>query len=222
MFKRFFKKIRYRLLAGQLRHPHGKKGLLTGQMMNTANRFMYDFTLEQMQLRDREKVLEIGFGNGHLFPKVCAAANGLQVYGIDHSEQMLKEATLFNQPLIQNGELELVKGTATALPWPDHYFDRIFCINVIYFWEKPLENLTEIKRVLKPGGRFYATCRSKENMHQLPFTAWHFTTYTIEEWEGQLRLAGLKPVQSQTVKEPGLQETNVAFTSEQYCVAAEK
>lgn len=210
------------MLAGQLRHPHGKKGLLTGQMMNTANRYMYDFTLDQMQLRDRERVLEIGFGNGHLFPKVCAAAKELQVYGIDHSEQMLKEATIFNQPLIQNGQLELKKGTSSQMPWPDHFFDRIFCINVIYFWEKPLETLAEIKRVLKPGGRFYATCRTKENMQQMPFTAWHFTSYRIEEWEQQLREAGLNPVGSHTAKEPGLQENGVTFTSEQFCVAAEK
>lgn len=221
MWKKFFHKLKMKKLAHQLRKPDGKAGTKTGLFMNSSNSFMYSFTLEQMKLREGDNVLEVGFGNGHFFEKIYAQAPGLSLYGIDYSVQMLQEAKAANQSLIGKGCLELKSGNNDSLPWTDNFFDKIFCINVIYFWEQPLLHLQEIKRVLKPGGRFYATCRSKENMAQLPFTAYNFTTYRQDEWAAMLEKAGLKPVEIQTADEPGIQP-HVSFAAQQWCVTAEK
>lgn len=33
-------------------------------------------------------------------------------------------------------------------------FDKIITVESFYFWPDPLEDLGEVRRVLKPGGRF--------------------------------------------------------------------
>lgn len=222
MWKKFFQQLKMKRLARQLRKPDGKAGTRTGQLMNRSNSFMYAFTLELMKLREGETILEIGFGNGLFFDKITAQAPGLSLYGIDYSPQMVKEAGITNERLINQGSLKLVSGNSDALPWPEHFFDKIYCINVIYFWEEPLRHLQEIKRVLKPGGRFYATCRSKDNMAQLPFTAFNFTTYNPEEWTDQLKKAGLNPVEITTAEEPAILLQGVSFAAQHWCVTAEK
>lgn len=72
--------------------------------------------------------------------------------------------------------------SSDKMPFADNSFDKVFCINVIYFWEQPAEHLKEIYRVLKPGGKFYTTIRSKESMAEMPFTKYGFNMYSQSEW----------------------------------------
>jgi SAM-dependent methyltransferase len=45
-------------------------------------------------------------------------------------------------------------GSAYALPYPDHRFDLLVSQSVLEHIERPLAAFREIRRVLKPGGRF--------------------------------------------------------------------
>lgn len=220
MLRRFFKQWKWKRLARQLRQPSGKAGKDTGLLMNHSNRYMYALTLEQLALKKGDHVLEIGFGNGHFFTQLLSAAEEIHLYGIDYSPLMVEEAGKEHAAFIQSGQLQLVNGNSDAMPWPDQYFDRIFCINVIYFWDNPDDHLKEIRRVLKPGGQFFATCRSKENMTLMPFTKWNFKPYTAEEWETILIKNGLTPHLKKQTAEPALQEAGVPFEPMQWCVGA--
>ncbi len=220
MFSRLFKQWKWKRLARQLRRPTGNAGKETGILMNRSNHYMYQFTLEQMQLKDGDQVLEIGFGNGHFFPQVLSAAENLSLYGIDYSRLMVEETRRANSNLIQNGQLQLVNGNSNALPYPDQYFDVIFCINVIYFWDQPEDHLKEIRRVLKTGGRFFATCRSKENMALMPFTRWNFKPYTADEWETELKKNKLTPFLKESAIEAGFQDLQLPIEPRQWCVGA--
>jgi len=222
MIQRLFRNWKWKRLARQLRRPSGNAGKETGLLMNESNRFMYAFTLEQSGLKKGDRVLEIGFGNGQFFRQVIAAADSISLSGIDHSPLMFGEAVKSHIDLIQSGQLQLIHGNSNAMPWPDQHFDLIFCINVIYFWDNPHEHLREIRRVLKPGGLFLATCRSKENMVQMPFTKWNFKPYTAEEWNQILQQNGLQPCIDKQATEPGLLAANVPFLPLQWCVGARR
>ncbi len=78
------------------------------------------------------------------------------------------------QTNIADGKLILQLGSSDKLPFADNSFDKVFCINVVYFWDEPQKHLQEISRVLKPGGKFYATIRTKESMELMPFTKYGF------------------------------------------------
>ena len=202
MFKKFFQRLKFKMIARQLRRPSGTTGTRVGTMMNKANEFLYDFTLDLMKPADNSSILEIGFGNGKFFDKLFARANGLTVSGLDFSETMYNTAIKNNPAYIEKGNLVLQFGSSDKLPFPDKSFDKVFCINVIYFWEEPLKHLLEIKRVLKPGGKFYATARTKESMEKMPFTQYGFSFYETQRWKTLLEKAGLLFVEEQYVTDP--------------------
>jgi ubiquinone/menaquinone biosynthesis C-methylase UbiE len=204
MFSNFIEKWKQRRLAKQLRKPQGQAGERTGQMMNKANETLYDFTLRSMQWNGQLHLLEIGFGNGKFFEKLFAAAPGIQVAGLDYSDDMVKAAHIYNREFIESGRLSLHQGSSDRMPFPDNHFDIIFCINVIYFWNNTSAHLQEIKRVLKPGGSFYATIRSKESMAQLPFTKYNFITWSEDEWDKITAENGLHLRHTYQLEEPGM------------------
>lgn len=214
-------------MARQLRRPHGMAGGKVGKIMNRANEFLYDFTLNVMRPSDNESILEIGFGNGKFFEKLFSTAANLHITGLDFSATMLKAATLNNKERIAKGKLQLQFGSSDHLPFPANSFDKIFCINVIYFWDQPQQHLQEIKRVLKPGGHFYATVRTKESMLKMPFTKYGFNYYEREKWKTLLEETGLTLVEEKLIDEQltgpvigGVDINKTAFQS--LCVVAEK
>lgn len=212
----------FKSIASQLRQPHGEYALQIGDKMNASNSLLYNYTIEAMQLVDYDFVLEIGFGNGKFFDKLFAKANHLNISGIDFSAEMVKAATNNNQPLIQSNKLILKLGNSNQLPFADNSFDKIFCINVIYFWENTENHLKEIYRVLKPKGKFYTTIRSKESMLLMPFTKYGFNLYTETEWKHFLERNNFILSQSLKITEPEFELNSKNYSIESLCFIAEK
>lgn len=190
--------------------------------MNKANAFLYDFTLETMDLRDNENVLEIGFGNGMFFEKVFSKAANLRIHGVDFSETMLHAARENNQAAVTAGRLSLQFGNSDNLLFEDNSFDKVFCINVAYFWDEPTKDLQEVYRVLKPGGRFYTTVRTKESMQHMPFTRYGFRSYSEEEWKELLVNNKFSYIGSVLKDEPSYEMVESDFTFQSVCFIAEK
>jgi len=94
------------------------------------------------------RVLEIGFGPGHL--QVDLQAMGVSAFGVDESRQMAHHA---RHRLKKNGMLPaLSRGYAQRLPFCGQAFDCVaatFPSDFIF----EAETLIEIYRVLLPGGR---------------------------------------------------------------------
>lgn len=227
MFKKFFQRLKFKMMAKQLRRPQGATGDKVGRMMNKANESLYDFTLKVMKPLDNESVLEIGFGNGKFFDKIFSTAKGLKVTGLDFSKTMFEAATENNRSAIDSGQLILQLGRSDQMPFPDNSFDKIFCINVIYFWDDALLHMQEINRVLKPGGRFYATVRTKESMIKMPFTKYGFSFYETGKWKIILDYAGLRFIEEKAFDEPAVNLAAIGIGKEQLaieslCVIAEK
>lgn len=222
MFKRFFQRLKYKAMARQLRKPGGAIGVKVGHMMNKANEFLYDATLNAMQPADGDAILEIGFGNGKFFDKLFAKANNLHITGLDFSSTMAAEAKENNQRSISDGKLALVQGSSNQMPFADNSFDKIFCINVIYFWDEPQGHLQEIRRVLKPGGQFFATIRSKESMEQMPFTQYGFAKYNEDEWTSVVEHQQLHFEKAVEIKEPEVIFDGKPFRVQSLCLVSKK
>lgn len=174
------------LMASQLRLPSGVLAKLTGTSMNKANFQLYQLTLENLQLQDGDRVLEIGFGNGEFFPMLNSLAKNLRIAGLDHSQEMVSEAKKRNKDLYKTGLLELAVGSSDSMSFSNESFDKVFCINVIYFWENPQAHLAEIYRVLKPGGIFCIGFRPKENLEKFSFSQFGFKLFSAQDCENLL------------------------------------
>ncbi|MBP7513205.1 MAG: class I SAM-dependent methyltransferase [Flavobacteriales bacterium] len=207
-------------MAAQLRKPHGFLARKVGERMNAANRSLYEGAWEALDLRDGLSVLEIGFGNGLFMDDLSRKANGLVLHGLDFSEEMVKEATARNQKLVASGTLTLVHGASDHMPFPDAAFDRVFCINVVYFWEEPARHLSEVLRVLGPQGTFTAVLRARSAMEKLPFTRFGFTMYEQADWEDVLRKAGFRTLSATVLQEPEIEYDGQLYTPESLVVVA--
>lgn len=209
-------------MAKQLRRPKGLMGDKIGNMMNKANEFLYDFTLNAMSPSANQSILEIGFGNGKFFDKIFSRAEGLKVTGLDFSETMFRSAVNSNKEAIADGRLHLHFGSSDKLPFADNSFDKIFCINVIYFWDEPKHHLQEMHRVLKPGGRFYATVRTKESMLKMPFTQYGFNFYDSNKWKALTNEVGLELIEERPTDEPIVEFEETKVQVQSLCIVAGK
>jgi len=219
----FIKKYLTKTIASQLRKPSGVLATKIGNKMNQTNGFLYDFTINTMEITTNESILEIGFGNGKFFEKIYSAGNNLRLSGLDFSPEMVKEATHNNQAAIAAGNLTLKLGSSDKIPFPDNSFDKVFCINVVYFWEKPADHVKEIYRVLKPGGKFYTSIRKKESLEQMPFSKYGFNIYTSAEWINILEVNQFHFLYTQkTENEPDTELDGKFYKMESLCIVADK
>lgn len=79
-----------------------------------------------------------------------------RVVGLDFSQGMLDTARELSQGWPGEAELELVQGDALATPFEDAAFDLVTCFGAFgHILPKDEPRLVrEVRRVLKPGGRF--------------------------------------------------------------------
>lgn len=209
-------------IAQQLRKPHGAFAKTIGERMNESNRSLYKLVLQRLELQPGNQVLEIGFGNGHFFKEILGKAEGLKLYGIDYSAAMVKAARKKNLDLIRQGQLELKMGNSDQLPYPAGLFDAVFCINVIYFWNKPFTHLQEIGRVMKSGARFYVGIRTKEIMEKLPFVTPLFNLRGVEEIQRIFGECGFELIQTQQEIEPPVIIYGTTYDMAGMCMVFEK
>jgi len=207
-------------LAAQLRNPHGMMARKLAERMNIANRDMYEGVWKALELGTGMHVLEIGFGNGNYFRALLGQAKDLKLHGLDMSKDMVVEATTRNKDVIAAGSLKLGQGTSDHMPFPDAQFDRIFCINVIYFWDDPALHLREIRRVLKPGGTFTAVFRTRAVMKDMPFVPFGFNMYEQADWEAVLRANGFAVSSTVLLREGAVEFEGNSYSPESLVMTA--
>ena len=75
---------------------------------------------------------------------------------------MARQAARRNRRLIRAGQVEVRCGGVSQIPYPDESFDKAFAVNSFQFWPRPVADVTELRRVLRPGGRLVLTIRAAE------------------------------------------------------------
>ena len=142
-------------VIGQAHRPRGAAGRVTAWEMahRPSNRQRSRWVVALLDVQPADRVLEIGFGPGVAIAELARAGAG-HVYGIDHSEVMLRQASKRNATAIRAGRVTLVNASVDQLPPAlDGSFDAILAVNSLGFWQAPAERLAELRRRLAPGGR---------------------------------------------------------------------
>ena len=103
---------------------------------------------------DPKSILDIATGTGDLAIQFASEQPEAEVTGLDISEGMLSVARKKVDGQEQFKNLSFVNGDSEALPFEDNHFDAITVSFGIRNFETLEKGLTEIKRVLRPGGIF--------------------------------------------------------------------
>ena len=181
----------YKYIARQFGNPTGFGGKIATFYMNRINQKLYRAVIENIDIRETDTILEIGFGNGYLIRRL-SDENPLKMYGIDISSDMLNSATKKNRKKIEQGKIQLSLADVQDLSFEESSIDKAYTVNTVYFWQDLHKGLSEIKRILKPGGMFLNVFYLKEMLDKLPMTQYGFSKYTVEQIERAINDSGLK------------------------------
>lgn len=167
--------------ARQLRKPHGEDGIKMAEFMNKGNKHINLDTIAVLNPEPDDAILEIGMGNGFFVSEIVSKHPGITYTGCDFSELMVEESEKMNADLISKGRAKFIHSDIASLPFEDNSFNKIFTINTIYFWDDEKVALQEIKRVLKPNGKFIVGLRPKHRAEKYPFIKYGFKLFAKED-----------------------------------------
>lgn len=160
------------------------------------------------------RLLEIGCNEGDLLSTVKNSKR-FDAEGIDYSKPVVEYA--------QSLGLKAVQKDLFEMEYPDDTFDVVVAIHVVEHMQSPEATLTEILRILKPGGAFFAVMpcvshykakRAGQNWKYInpPHHLWYFSTQSYKAFlkrlgfkvqyvsclyhRAHLRAIGRKPIES--------------------------
>jgi 2-polyprenyl-6-hydroxyphenyl methylase/3-demethylubiquinone-9 3-methyltransferase len=96
------------------------------------------------------RVLDVGCGGG--FTAELLASRGAIVSGIDQSHLLIEAARIHSKT--KGYDIDYRDGVGEKLPFADGSFDAVVCVDVLEHVDSVEQVVSEIARVLKPGGVF--------------------------------------------------------------------
>lgn len=181
-------------IGKQFKQPKGFLGKIISKLMQKTNNFAYDILLNEMSIKNNENIFEIGYGHGVGIKKTLSEADCF-ISGIDFSELMYKEAAKRNKKNIENKKVKLFFGNFINYDLKSNEYDKIFCLNVVYFWDELEKPFRKIRKGLKDNGVFYFFMEHQDKLHNLKFAKDDiFNKYSIEEVKEKLKLSGFSKI----------------------------
>jgi SAM-dependent methyltransferase len=178
-------------IARQSRCPTGLLGRLIARVMAKETAEANTHLLALAELRPNDHVLELGFGHGRTAERAAGAVPGGFVAGVDLSDDMVRMASKRLRPFVDAGRAQLQRADSAHLPYDARRFDKVYALHTLYFWPNPAEHLSEVHRVLKPGGRFvlgFTPGEDEQARASFPATVYRF--YGIDEVRTFMEEAG--------------------------------
>jgi len=179
--------------------PHGdgtyffKRGGSFQSITEAADRFYS--ALRELHLTGKEKILELGASFSYASSKF--AKTGCSVAALDISNY-LKVSSLF----VRDAYYDRVFSDMHNIPFQDNTFDIVFGAAVVHHSNNLKAVFSEIRRVLKPGGKVMLINEPSrgifEKIHpvfkEMENKGYGDISYTIPQWRKGARKGGLKKI----------------------------
>ena len=157
-------------------------------------------------------VLDCGVGTGALSQALIRVLPvPFALTAVDLSPRMLEQA----QNALQgtNADVTLRQANATALPYSSNTFDMVMTAHLLEHLADPAVALSEMVRVLKPGGRLVVCVTRRSLLGMVIHLKWHTRRMTTDQVRRFLQNAGLQSVESLTFDHaPWCQRLSLACT----------
>jgi len=124
------------------------------------------WVFDQFELPPQSRILELGCGPAWLWrDNLDRIPDGWDITLSDFSPGMLQQAQgnlRESQRRIDYAEID-----AQSIPYEDGSFDAVIANHMLYHVPDRSRALSEIRRVLRPGGRFYASTVGRNHLREL-------------------------------------------------------
>ena len=121
-------------------------------------------TINELRSLQPQNLLDVATGTGDMAIMAQKMLKPQKIIGIDISEGMLEIGNEKIKKLGLNGVIELVKGDSETIIFETNSFDGVTVAFGVRNFEHLEQGLTEILRVLKPGGRLVVLECSKPKL----------------------------------------------------------
>lgn len=139
---------------------------------STAKTNWYRWLFDHFRLPHDARVLELGCGPAKLWRENLDRIPDWNITLTDASPGMLEEAKAYLEDAPRAFSYEVVD--VQEIPFADASFDAVIAIHMLYHVPDQPRALREIRRVLRPGGRFYASTNGRAHMKEVGDLAAHF------------------------------------------------
>ncbi len=126
----------------------------------------FNWMFENYTIPPNPRMLELGCGNGELWK--CNGNNlpcPSEIILSDISNGMLNDAKERLKSLNKTFKFETIN--SSDIPYPNESFHIIIANHMLFYVNDREKTLSEIKRVLKPGGYFYCSTYGKKHMKKI-------------------------------------------------------
>jgi ubiquinone/menaquinone biosynthesis C-methylase UbiE len=97
------------------------------------------------------RLLDVGTGPGQMLRELHQMAPGIGLYGLDISPAMVDLA----RRNLEDTGADLRLGSIAHTEYDSGFFEAVTCTKSFYLWDDPVACLSEVHRILKPGGAAY-------------------------------------------------------------------
>lgn len=107
--------------------------------------------LAEQELGRPGAILDVGCGTGRLLRLAGERFLGAELTGVDPAPEMVRQAQAAAGP---GSRIRFQQASAEKLPFSDRRFELVFSTLTFHHWSDQPKAVTEIARVLAPGGRW--------------------------------------------------------------------
>ncbi len=142
-------------------------------------------TILQLQSLHPQVVLDVATGTGDVALLTYRLLKPRKIVGIDISDGMLQLGKAKIEKAGLQSKIELVNADSETIPFPDNTFDAITVAFGVRNFEHLEQGLSEMRRVLKPGGKL-AVLEFSQPRNRLFRALCHFYNNVIVPGAGRL------------------------------------
>jgi ubiquinone/menaquinone biosynthesis C-methylase UbiE len=155
--------------------------------------------IKAAQFSARGWILDIGTSYGYSPIEIARKCPGVQIVGIDTAPDLTKDANRRAKRKQMDARVSFLIAKAESLPFANNIFDTILSAYSLHLWQDQQSGITEIHRVLKPGGRGLILVGRQRLLHGRARITDYLTRKSITKMEISCSTAGFKEIAVENV-----------------------